>query len=42
MGKHGKQVPCGMCQGTGKITTTDDGKSRDIPCTGCGGTGRQG
>lgn len=42
MSKHGKKVACGMCNGSGKIDTTDDGKVREIPCTGCNGSGSQG
>jgi hypothetical protein len=30
-----------MCNGTGKIKTTNDGKKVEIPCTGCGGSGKQ-
>jgi DnaJ-class molecular chaperone len=40
MGKHGKKVNCGMCGGSGKIETTDDGKKREITCTGCSGSGQ--
>lgn len=41
MGKHAKEVDCGMCGGSGRIVTTDDGKRREIPCTGCNGSGKQ-
>ncbi|MFC6886511.1 MULTISPECIES: ATP-binding protein [Actinomadura] len=53
MGKHGKEVKCGMCDGTGKIKTGGNGRQgqrqngrqgqrQEVTCTGCGGTGKQG
>jgi DnaJ-class molecular chaperone len=41
MAKHKKTVDCGMCNGSGTISTTDDGKSREITCVGCNGSGKQ-
>ena len=42
MGKHRQDpVECSMCNGDGKITTWNDGKSETHPCRACNGTGTQ-
>ncbi len=45
VGKHGKQVDCGMCNGTGKIKMGGNGaggQKQEVICTGCSGSGKQG
>lgn len=40
MGKHRKDTPCSMCNGTGVHMFWNDNKKETRPCPGCRGTGK--
>lgn len=40
MGKHGKQVDCSACKGSGKQTVSRNGKQDTVNCSACNGTGK--
>ncbi|MDL4774985.1 hypothetical protein [Actinomadura xylanilytica] len=40
MGKHGKEVACSACKGSGEQKIGRNGKTDTVSCTVCNGTGK--
>jgi hypothetical protein len=40
MGRHGQQVNCSACNGSGTQTIGENGRTRKVPCVVCNGTGK--